>query len=404
MILSDDIKYMLSNLSSKPNIKKVSGKPIVGPSLLEISVYKIKFSSDKNDNSNRNLNMMEVRPIELDSSILFYNKRNKEGPLLPISLIKDIKKISKYEGVFKKKEISQVEISFVNQAKEKKTIRIDIEENKIDEFLQQINDIQNKLQNDSKRFTQSYILNFISEAGKASPIEVFPEAPFLSQGEEILWKNIITKNRLEVNAKVDYINLVTNYRIFHYSYINHQGNFILINQIKDIIIEKINLKSNTNDIENKAKGNIKKDNNSNSSSIIGEVTVTSNEEKPPVIFKDISDPNAVANIIKSLKKQCSFHLGQIISPSFLTNESHFKNKGEIENKDSNIKRDENNTFIQSLSKEDNLVCNNCRKTNSTYSNFCNKCGYKLNSSKKCIKCNYPNSNDALFCNICGNKF
>jgi double zinc ribbon protein len=409
MILSDDIKYMLSNLSSKPTIKKVSAKPIVGPSLLEISVYKIKFSSDKDDNSYRNLNMMEIRPIELDSSILFYNKRNKEGPLLPISLIRDIKKISKYEGVFfKKKEISQVEISFDNQSKEKKTIRIDIEENKIDKFLQQINDIQNKLQNDNKKFTQSSILNFISEGGKASPIEVFPEAPFLSQGEEILWKNIITKNGLEVNAKVDYVYLVTNYRIFHYSYTNHQGNFILINQIKDIVIEKINSKSKTNDIENKAKENNKKDNinnnNNNNNRSIGDVTVTSNEEKPPVIFKDISDPSAVANIIKSLKKQCSFHLGQIVSPSFLTNESHFKNKGEIENEDSNIKRDKNNTSIQPLSKQDNLVCNNCRKTNSANSNFCNKCGYKLNLSKKCIKCNYPNSADAIFCNICGNKF
>lgn len=397
MILSDDIKYMLSNLSSKPTIKKVSAKPIVGPSLLEISVYKIKFSSDKDDNSFRNLNMMEVRPIELDSSILFYNKRNKEGPLLPISLIRDIKKISKYEGVFKKKEISQVEISFDNQSKEKKTIRIDIEENKIDKFLQQINDIQNKLQKDNNRkFTQSYILNFISEAGKASPIEIFPEAPFLSQGEEIVWKKIITKNGLEVNSKVDYIYVVTNYRIFRYSYINHQGHFILINQVKDIVTENLNLKSNTNDIESKTK----EDNNNN----IGDVTVTSNEVKPPIIFKDISDPSTVANIIKSLKKQCSFHLGQIVSPSFLTNESHFKNKGEIENEDSNIIRDENNTFIQSLSKEDNLVCNNCRKTNSANSNFCNKCGYKLNFSKKCIKCNYPNSADAIFCNICGNKF
>ncbi|MGN6822537.1 MAG: zinc ribbon domain-containing protein [Candidatus Nitrosocosmicus sp.] len=267
--------------------------------------------------------------------------------------------------------------------------------------MQQINDIQNNLQKDNNRkFTQSYILNFISGSGKASPIEIFPESPFLSQGEEILWKNIITKNRLEVNAKVDYIYLVTNYRIFHYSYINHQGNFILINQIKDIVIEKLNLKSNTNDIENKTKENKKKDDNN----IIGDVTVTSDEEKPPEIFKDISDPSAVDNIIKSLKNQCSFHLGQIVSPSFLTNESHFKNKGEIENEDSNIKGDVNNTLIQSLSKEDSLVCNNCRKTNSVNSNFCNKCGYKLNFSKKCINCNYPNSNDALFCNICGNKF
>jgi hypothetical protein len=358
--------------------------------------------------------MMEIRPIELDASILFYNKRNKEGPLLPIASIREIKKLSKQHGIFNKKERLGVEISFENQDKEKKIIRINIEENKIDRFLQQINDIQNKLQK-NENCSIPYFLSYKSETGVTSSIEIFPYSPFLSDNEEIKWKNIITKKGFKGDKKIDYIDLVTNYRIFHYNYTNHQGSFIIINQIKDIVIDNIKniSKSNLKDLENESDyfrvKKIKENNNISDNNLIGDITITS-DEKDSVIFKDISDPNAVVNIIKLLKNQCKFSIGKTILPF----EMNKLNSVNITDKKSavsyngddggnDIRGDQNTGIRQSVSIQDNIVCNNCKKINTANSNFCNMCGKKLKTSRKCIKCNYSNSKDAIFCNMCGNK-
>ena len=91
---------------------------------------------------------MEVRPIELDASILFYNSKSKEGPLLPISSITDIKVVSQTRGLFRKREKLMVEIHSTIETKKKKTIKIDLQDKQIDEFLQHVKTIQNKLQND----------------------------------------------------------------------------------------------------------------------------------------------------------------------------------------------------------------------------------------------------------------
>ena len=69
MILTGNIKDMVNNLSPKQNIKTASAKPIVGPPLLEIPDYKIEFVFGNKDKSYRKINMMEVRPIELDAAI-----------------------------------------------------------------------------------------------------------------------------------------------------------------------------------------------------------------------------------------------------------------------------------------------------------------------------------------------
>lgn len=417
MILSDDIKYMISNLSSKPILKKkVSAKPIVSPSLMEISSYEIKFALDNESKLYRNLNMMEIRPIELDASILFYNKRNKEGPLLPIPSIREIKKLSKQQGIFNKKERLVVEISFENQDKEKKIVRIEIEENKIDGFLQQIKDIQDKLQN-NENFSATYSLTYRSETGEISSIEIFPYIPFLSDDEEIIWKNIITKKGIKGDKKVDYIDLVTNYRIFHHNYTNHQGSFILINQIKDVAVDNIKYitKSDLKDLENESENfrvkKIKENNNDNDNNPIGDITITS-VEKYSMVFKDISDPNRVVNTIKLLKNQCKFSIGKKTILPFEMNKRNSVNTTDMKrsvrsngNVDggNDITGDQNTGIIQSLSIQDNIVCNNCKKINTANSNFCNMCGEKLKTLRECIKCNYPNFKNAIFCNICGNK-
>ncbi|MDQ6724386.1 MAG: zinc ribbon domain-containing protein [Thermoproteota archaeon] len=399
MTLPEEYKKSDSfNSFSKPTAKQLSSRPIVGPPLLKIPTYKIEFILGTVDNSYKELDTMEVRPIELDASILFYNRKNKEGPLLPISFINDIKVISQTIGIFRKKEKVMVEISFNNRDKENIMIRINLKNEQINEFLQQVKEIQNKLQNDNTSWTTS-LLNFKTETGIISSIEIYPMIPFLSKGEKIIWKNISTKGP-ENKKKVTLLDLVTNYRIFQYNYIDHKGSFIWINEIKDVIVNNHRHKSNSN--TNRSYGKIRysipgyKDKDSKiTSTTIGDIVVIT-EGKPQITFKDINDPNELTGIIKSMNKQSNFSVSSIIPPIQIN--KTFPNIIEDDKIYGNNKK-----VTSTLLNDGSLICGNCSNINSINSKFCNKCGQKLNVPNKCSKCNQINVIDALFCNTCGNK-
>jgi double zinc ribbon protein len=398
------------NPLSRPNAKQLSSRPIVGPPFLEILTYKIEFvlkTEDKSynkleavlkteDKSYNKLDTMEVRPIEMDASILFYNIKNKEGPLLPISSIKDIKLISQSTGVFRKREKVMVEISFNNRDKENKTIRINLEDKKINEFLQQIKLIQNKLHNDDE-FWNSHLLNVKTETGTISSIEIQPAIPFLSQGEEIVWKNIITKNVLENIKKITRLDLVTNYRIFQYNYMDHKGNFILIDEIKDIIVnnqrQNLNSMANGTYVKSGNSSHINKETKTDNL-IIGDIIISS-DGKPSIVFENNSDPNTLAATIKSIKKQRNFDIKNNIQSTQVNEIYSIINKYK--------KFNDKELFTLNLKSDNSIICGNCSKENSINSKFCIKCGQKLNILNRCTKCDQNNVIDAIFCNMCGNK-
>lgn len=388
------------NSFPRPNPKQSSSRPIVGPPLLEIPTYKIEFILGIDDYPYKELDRMEVRPIELDASILFYNRKNKVGPILPISSINDIKTVSQIRGILRKEEELMVEISFKNRDKENNIIRINIKDKRINEFLQHIKSIQNRLQNDGNTPRITSLLDFKTETGITSSVEIYPMIPFLSQGEEIVWKNIITKKGHEKNKKkVTWLDLVTNYRIFQYDYIDHKGSFILIDEIKDVVVNNHSQMSNSNTHGIYGKSRYSSSEYRDSKIInttIGDVVVIA-DRKPQIAFKDISDPNELTKVIKSMKKQGSFTVENII-PSIQINKT-------FSNIIKDNKRYETNKKIvtSNLLNDGSIICGNCSKKNIVYSKFCNKCGQKLNIPNECSKCNQFNGIDAIFCNTCGIK-
>jgi TM2 domain-containing membrane protein YozV len=50
----------------------------------------------------------------------------------------------------------------------------------------------------------------------------------------------------------------------------------------------------------------------------------------------------------------------------------------------------------------NITCPNCDSANVTSSEYCTKCGYKI--QQVCENCNTPNVLDVSFCGKCGRKF
>ena len=242
------------------------------------------------------------------------------------------------------------------------------------------------------------LLNFKTETGITSSVEIYPMIPFLSQGEEIVWKNINTKKGLENKKKVTWLDLVTNYRIFQYDYIDHKGSFILIDEIKDVVVNNHNQMSNSNTHGTYGKSRYSSSEYRDSkitNTTIGDLVVIA-DGKPQITFKDISDPNELTRVIKSMKKQVSFSAGNII-PSIQINKTFYNII-----KDNKI-YDSNKIVTSDLLNDGSIICGNCNKKNIIYSKFCNKCGQKLNVPNECSKCNQFNVIDAIFCNTCGIK-
>jgi hypothetical protein len=215
-------------------------------------------------------------------------------------------------------------------------------------------------------------------------------APFLSSGEQIIWNNIKTKG--VINKKIQWLDLVTDYRVYQYDYDSKLGNFVLISGIEDVVVNNQRRMSNSNRYGTYthsryvtgAFGNTK-----TTSMTIGDVVIVANG-KPSVTFVGVSDPNGLARIIKSMRKQCNFTL---------------ENIGTIETTESipEIIQNDENELSDNTSLEEMLLCNNCNSENLPNSKFCNKCGSKIEIIPTCKQCSHVNLVDAIFCNQCGNK-
>jgi rRNA maturation endonuclease Nob1 len=80
-------------------------------------------------------------------------------------------------------------------------------------------------------------------------------------------------------------------------------------------------------------------------------------------FSQISDPQGLARIIKSVKKELFDQLKKVSASE--------------------------------------LICSSCKTTNLKKSKFCNSCGKPLVAI--CPKCKKSNPSDADFCNQCGSQ-
>ncbi len=362
-------------------------RPIAGANMLEIQSYEVEILKGAEGYSG--LNMVEIRPIELDASLLFYNKKSRQGPIYPLSKVKDVRVTHQVKGSLRKKTDLLVEIELDSSQGYNNIILFDLEDKFVNTFIQQVNQIRGKL-NDESLWT-SRIINVPSGTGIITPIRIYPMAPFLSDGEQIVWNNIKTKGVL--NKKIQWLDLVTDYRVYQYDYDSKLGNFVLISVIEDVVVNNQRRMSNSNRYgtythsryATGAFGNTK-----TTSMTIGDVVIIANG-KPYVTFGGVSDPNGLARIIKSLRKQCNFTLGNI--QTIETTES--RPEVVIENEENEIRS--NNSL------EESLLCSNCNSKNLPDSKFCNKCGSKLEIMPTCKQCGHVNLADAIFCNQCGNK-
>ncbi len=362
---------------------RIFENPIVGSDLLEIPSYEIEII--QGSEGYPDFDIMDLRPIEGGASIRFHNKRSSGDILLPISKIKDLKIIKQSDGGFFRNEELTLKIEFEIEDGDK-IILINSNDKNISDFIPQVRSIQKSLHNDLW-WTNSNIY-FRTERNAFTPVRIFPMIPFLSSGETIVWNNIQTKGA--VNKKIKQLDLVTNYRVYQYDYGDHMGNYVLISAIEEVIVSNQRRLSDSNRYGNYVRSSYTITGHANTkttSQTVGDVSILANG-RPYILFRGISDPNGLARVIKSMKKQCKF----ITNPPTDLVKDYVIDTSEAESHVEN-----------SIVEVEYSICIFCNKKNLPNSKFCNHCGQSLPIINRCMECNFVNPKDAIFCNQCGNN-
>ena len=145
-------------------------------------------------------------------------------------------------------------------------------------------------------------LTFTNQYGEKSTVDIYPLTPFLATGEEILWQNPKADVN-DKNKKVIWIDVVTNFRVFQYSYQEHKGSVILFPSVEDV---KVN---------NETRGVGFGEYNATSTylsgiqfsgitGIVGEVVIYS-QGSPWITFAQVNDPETLTNVVRTLNQMQS---------------------------------------------------------------------------------------------------
>lgn len=371
--------------------------PMIEANMIDKFAYGVEIQRGLADYNN--INTMEVHPIEIDGSILLYNKESHTGITISISKINDIRTTNVIEGSFRKRQNEMVEIEFQVEAHSNKTILLDMDDKKINEFKQQVFSIKKKLQ-DINFWTLS-TLRFESNSSSTIPTEIYPMVPFLSPGEQIVWDSIETKGIF--SKKVKWLDSITNYRIYQYDYENHLGNFVLIPAVDDVVVTNSHRISSSNSTGTYVKspytttgyGNAK-----TTSKTVGDISVFA-DGKPYIVFRNVIDPNGVSKLIKSVKKQCRF---TVVPNQFKTSNNIPPIPSPLlESKKEHAPTSQCGNQSNSNNKIRLIQCSKCHQLVEANAKFCDQCGNKQSRRIKCSSCNNINLSDAVFCNSCGER-
>jgi Double zinc ribbon len=316
---------------------------------------------------------IEIHPIETGHSILFAfpGPAGRQVPYISISDIIEVKPVLHKKGLLRGKNL-MIGIYFVRAQDKRYLATIDVEDKYADEIITIIKKLK---QVESDRYYWAYrSLNFLTSN---KTINVYPNAPFLSEGEEVIWRNF--KNYEGNNKeKVYFVELITNYRVFQYDYREHKGSGILFPLLEDTKVVNIKSKSKTNSmgIFTLSAPNLVRGIQDTVNLHLSEDIIFYSEGKPIITFNGITDPQTLMNAILSLKNQsANIGIGYGIQAK---QQTHSISKTLNCTKCGNGDNPKTAKFCNQCGSPLFIACNDCKQSNLAGTRFCGYCGSKIN--------------------------
>jgi hypothetical protein len=121
----------------RPSSEKI--QPLTPLDLLRIPVYRIEVvQSSLGAFDRKNIEQVEVHPIESIAHLVFWDKKKKNVLQIPITNISEMTVVSEKMGKIRKKEDSMVLITFRGEDGQENSIKVDLDDKLIDSFMQDV--------------------------------------------------------------------------------------------------------------------------------------------------------------------------------------------------------------------------------------------------------------------------
>jgi hypothetical protein len=325
-------------------------RPMVSPKLYKYPVKKIELLEAETGKNilQKKIQYITVDPIEAKYFILLSSL--EQAYPLPLRNVLDVKVISTNTVEFDfwgTKDPGVTDVGTIGFKDKKYILRIKTDEKYTPNFPELLKELK-ALENNSE-YWKCELLTFPGN----KTIEVYSQTPFLADGEQIIWQN--PKSEFIDNKKqVIALEVVTNFRVFEYDYIQHRGSVILFSFLEDV---KVTNQQHTmatssvgsySDFSYKITG-IK---NIRTNSVVGD-TIFYVQGKPLITFEGITDPEMLSTAVMTLKKQYDTSPGTKQQTERIGTEFH---------------------------SAVNNICSKCNNNNPVDSKFCNGCGSALSLS------------------------
>ena len=349
------------------------GDLMVSPDLVKISEYKLKYVSY--DNSQVDADKVLIYPVELGNKIEI-KKSNNVLLTFPMKWIIGMASTTEKKGLLKKGDLL-LKISLRKEGDAEKTLLLNVEDNKIKEIG---DEIQKNFDAQKQPLWEEGGMGLHEKENGVGVTFFGLDAPFLAEGEEILWSR--EKKEGILNKHLRAFEAITNYRVLFHDFETHKS--LAYTPIGD---EEIIVTNQKRISESTRSGNFvgrgfhggffggTQGFSSSESQTFGDITIMANGRTEFTLYT-LSDPSGVARLLKAVR-------------------DNFKKLAKLHDEQKGIKP---KTAVNS-DKVSKGFCSKCGNQNLVGSKFCNKCGAQLGSA--CTKCGANNPDDSSFCNKCG---
>jgi len=319
---------------------------MVTPRLYTYPVKKIELLDAETGKGllQKKIQFITIDPIEGKYTMLLTNP--EQGYPLPLRNILEIKIASTNTIEFDfmgTMDPSSAGVGGIGLRDKKYILKIKTDEKytpSLPELLQQLKGLENNTE-----YWKCELLSFPDKT-----IEIYSQSPFLADGEQILWQN--PKYELVDNKKeILSIEVVTNFRIFQYEYIQHRGSTVLFPFLEDVKVTNEQNTTATSSVGSYSEFSYKVTGikSIRTNSVVGDSNFYM-QGKPLITFEGITDPEMLSTAVMTLKKQYD---------KFPSTKQQTESIGaELQSAVSNI-------------------CSRCTNINPADSKFCSACGSSL---------------------------
>ena len=279
------------------NVPKSPGVLMVEPSRIPIYRFDCEIIQDFGFLKSGEKIKADILPVELGNKLVLHNGTNGINKTeIKLSQIKQIGTCEK-SGDFMDKDQMFVKILLENNV----TVMLDFDDYKINEFISLVDDFS-KLDSTFWKFVEVKLgtRDYLKTA------KMYYQTPFLAEGEELLWSYVGTEGVFE--KKASFVMALTSFRALIYYFDTHDSECILLSVVDDILemnTRRVSPATETGSFSSAELYSMRMGSygsiGDSPSRKIGDVVFMKDGERI-ITFGQMTDPNGLVNLAKSIKK------------------------------------------------------------------------------------------------------